>query len=429
MANTIKAEMWDRMQFLFRNYYDRMVHIKLVYKGEFDIVALKSAIVYMVENVPVLHSSFTPSQVSPVWTKQDYTVDDILTVYDTTTPDIDADSWLLKVIPYDNNVQINIAIFKDGENSIFAMRVNHMCMDGGDAKQFLDALVKNYNAIKKGEYKNLYVKGGSRAFEQVYSKFEGRDLKHAKGLYKNTSKIKDKVPFPWSEQREDDTNQIVKRKIDADKFDTMRGIAKSLGITVNDALMAIVFRALYEMCDLDDNAPITVSCAIDLRKHIVEGGKRGGFTNHTSWMALRTTSKGESMRDTIVNVIRATKGYKRDKFLGLYSLPLLKLAYTIFPPSLAEFAIKLGYDNPLIAVSNVGVIDDKALAFDGLTLFDGFMSGAVKYKPFFLMTVTTMLGTATLSTAIRGNEKDIAIANKYFDLVEKYLDEFNSIDK
>ncbi len=175
MSNTIKAEMWDRMQFLFRNYYDRMVHIKLSYKGAFDIPALKNAIIYMVENVPVLHSSFTPSQVMPVWAKQDYTIDDILSVYNTTSIDADADDWLLKVIPYDNNVQINIAIFTDGEESVFAMRVNHMCMDGGDAKQFLDALVKNYNAIKKEDYKNLYVKGGSRAFDQVYSKLAGRD--------------------------------------------------------------------------------------------------------------------------------------------------------------------------------------------------------------------------------------------------------------
>lgn len=37
MATTLKAEMWDRMQFLFRNYYDRMVHAKLTYEGSFDM--------------------------------------------------------------------------------------------------------------------------------------------------------------------------------------------------------------------------------------------------------------------------------------------------------------------------------------------------------------------------------------------------------
>lgn len=424
MTNTIRAEMWDRMQFLFRNFYDRMIHTQLVYEGEFDIPALKSAIVYMVENVPILHSSFSPSKTEPCWKKQDYTVDDILEVIDTSAPIQDADEWLTKVIPYDSNVQIKIAIFKDKNISVFAMRCNHMCMDGGDVKQFLDALVKNYNAILGARYQDLFVKKGSRAYEQVYSKFEGKDLKHAKGLYKNTSKIKDKIPFPWSPDDESDTNQIVKRTLDKQKFARLCEIAKAYKISINDAMMSIVFRSLYTMCNLKDDDPITVSCAVDLRKHIIEGGKKGGFTNHTAWMALRTLNKGESMQDTIINVIRATKSYKRDKFLGLYSLPLLKLAYTIFPTDLAEFAIKLGYDNPYLAVSNIGVLDDKALSFDRLKIVDGFMSGAVKYKPFFLLSITTLLGVSTISTAIRGNQEDVKIANKFFDLIESNLDEF-----
>ena len=75
----------------------------------------------------------------------------------------------------------------------------------------------------------------------------------------------------------------------------------------------------------------------------------------------------------------------------------------------------------------MGLLDDKKLTFDGMQLIDGFISGAVKYKPFFLMSVTTILGKVTLSTAIRGNEKDVEIANRYFDLVEKNLKEFNAI--
>lgn len=114
--------------------------------------------------------------------------------------------------------------------------------------------------------------------------------------------------------------------------------------------------------------------------------------------------------------------------MGLYSLPLLNLAYTIFPHDIAEFAIKAGYTNPLIAVSNMGVLDDKKLTFDGLRLVDGFISGAVKYKPFFLMSVTTLKNKVTLSTAIRGNQKDVDIANRYFDLVVKNVNEFNAIE-
>lgn len=428
MATTLKAEMWDRMQFLFRNYYDRMVHAKLTYEGSFDMKVLKNVVLFMVEKAPVLHSSFNTTVIEPYWKEENYTVDDIVSYEKVEDADKVADEWLLGVIPYDNNVQIKIAVFEDDKHSVLALRNNHMCMDGGDLKYFLATLCENYTNLKAGNYSALHMKSGSRSYDQVYSKLEGEDLKHAKNLYKNISKTEDKVAFPWSESVPGDTNKIIKRVINEEDFDKLRALAKKMGITVNDAIMAAVFRSLYEMCGLKDTDSLTVSCAIDLRKHIVEGGLQGGLTNHTAWMAVRTMSKGESIQDTIVNVIRSTKGFKRDKFMGLYSLPLLKLAYTIFPQDIAEFAIKAGYTNPLIAVSNMGLLNDQKLTFDGMKLVDGFISGAVKYKPFFLMSVTTLLGRVTLSTAIRGNQKDVDIANRYFDLVMKNIKEFNAIE-
>lgn len=428
MAMTLKAEMWDRMQFLFRNYYDRMVHAKLTYEGSFDMDVLKNVVLFMVEKAPVLHSSFNTTVIEPYWKEENYTIDDIVSYEKVEDADKVADEWLLGVIPYDNNVQIKIAVFEDDKRSVLALRNNHMCMDGGDLKYFLATLCENYTNLKAGNYSALHMKSGSRSYDQVYSKLEGEDLKHAKNLYKNISKTEDKVAFPWSESVPEDTNKIVKRVINEEDFDKLRALAKKMGITVNDAIMAAVFRSLYEMCGLKDTDSLTVSCAIDLRKHIVEGGLQGGLTNHTAWMAVRTMSKGESIQDTIVNVIRSTKGFKRDKFMGLYSLPLLKLAYTIFPQDIAEFAIKAGYTNPLIAVSNMGLLNDQKLTFDGMKLVDGFISGAVKYKPFFLMSVTTLLGRVTLSTAIKGNQKDVDIANRYFDLVMKNIREFNAIE-
>lgn len=427
MANTIKVEMWDRMQFLFRNYYDRMVHAKLKYKGSFDMSVLKNVVLFMIEKAPVLHSSFNTTVIEPYWKKEGYVIDDIVSYQKVQNADEQADEWLLGVIQYDNNVQIKIAVFEDDNASVLALRVNHMCMDGGDLKYFLAALCENYCNLKSGNYAALKMKDGSRSYDQVYSKLDGDDLKSAKNLYKNISKSEDKVYFPWSESVDADKNQIVKRTIDEQTFATLKAVSKKMGITLNDAIMVAVFRSLYELCGLKDDDSLTVSCAIDLRKHIVEGGLQGGLTNHTAWMAVRTLSKGASVQDTVVNVIRSTKGFKRDKFMGLYSLPLLKLAYTILPHDIAEMAIKIGYDNPLIAVSNIGLLDEKKLSFDGLELVDGFMSGAVKYKPFFLMSITTLLNRITLSTAIRGNQKDIDVANRYFDLVLKNIDEFNSI--
>jgi hypothetical protein len=43
---------------------------------------------------------------------------------------------------------------------------------------------------------------------------------------------------------------------------------------------------------------------------------------------------------------------------------------------------------------------------------DGFMTGAVKYKPYVLLSATS---------CVRGNEKDKTVVEKFFDLMEKNI--------
>lgn len=421
---TVKAEMWDRMQFLFRSFYDRMIHFKLCYDGEIDIATLKDVLTYMIENAPVLRSSFHTTPISPYWKRESYSVDDIVSVKETQDIDGDVARFFEQIISYANNVQMKIGVFVEGSSTVLAILTNHMCMDGGDLKCFVSTLCANYNAYRDGRFEDIKIKRGARNYEQVYSKFTGEDLKKAKSLYKNIAKRKDKVAFAWSKPSKQDKNRIVTCEIGEEKFLLMKQTAKRLGVTLNDALLAITARSLREICGVQDGESMTVSCAIDLRRHIVEGGANCGFTNHIAWLACPTTKKNESVNEDIKAVADIMNGYKQDKFIGLYSLPLLKLGYTIFPHHLAEFAIKLGYDNPLLAISNMGLLGDEALRFDGTEITGGYISGATKYKPYFLMSATTLLNRLTLATSMRGNDEDVRIARRFFDIVEKNLDEF-----
>ena len=44
---------------------------------------------------------------------------------------------------------------------------------------------------------------------------------------------------------------------------------------------------------------------------------------------------------------------------------------------------------------------------------DGFMTGAVKYKPYVLLSATSLNGELTLSMCVRGNEKDKTVVEKF----------------
>ena len=140
-------------------------------------------------------------------------------------------------------------------------------------------------------------------------------------------------------------------------------------------------------------------------------------------MPVSSKGKGRDIKETIEFAKISAQNNKDDKFLGLYGLPLLKLAYTIMPYAASEEIIKIGYSNPLIAMSNVGIFDPKSLSLCGHEPVDVFLTGAVKYKPYALLTAITYKGVLTLSVCERGNDADKKIINNLFDHMEKHFNE------
>lgn len=420
--------MWDKMQYLFRNYYDRMVHAVLYYDKPLNIEVLKNVIVAMTEKAPVLHSSFHENPINPYWKVEDYKVDDILTVIESDDAEKEINDFICQCIPVTSNVQLKILVANGRDKSAFAMIVNHMCFDGGDFKYYLKKLCKNYNALLAGEYA-VDLKEGTRSHEQVYTKLDEKETRIAKGLYKNISAVKDKHTFPLTPPDASDYTMINKRKISKEVFTAFKKTGKAMDVTVNDLLLAVYIRALYDISGMRDNESITVPCMVDLRRHIKDGEEAGGLTNHTGFMQCTAAQKGETVNDTLIEVLRSVKKNKRDKYLGLYSLPLLKLAYTVFPFGISEVAIKIGYTNPLIGMSNIGPLPANLLNFGEAKLYDGFMTGAAKYKPFMQLACTTLNDELTLTVAIKGNEKDREIVERFFDLIEKNTADFIELNK
>lgn len=424
---TLKAEMWDKMQFLFRNYYDRMVHAVFYYGEKLDEKALTNVLVCLTEKATVLHSRFVENPVDPFWEVSDYTIADILTVKNVAAAEVEGeiDAFITQCIPVKSNVQYKVLLLNDENRSILCFIINHMCCDGGDLKYFIGKIAENYAKVTKGE-SPLDIKTGSRSYDAVYSKLSEEDKKTAKGLYKNISQVKDTHYFPFTPDSPEDRTRIVRRRIDADTFATFKSIGKKLGVTVNDLLLAVYVRTLYEVGKFNENEPLSIPCMVDLRRHIVGGGSETGLTNHTGFMLATVPDKGETINDTLINVIRSVKKSKNDKFMGLYSLPLLKLAYTVFPHAISEIAIKIGYLNPLIGMSNIGLLDEKKFAFGTAKPVDGFMTGAVKYKPYMQLACTTMHGRVTMTICSRCNDRDEKIINDFFDAllanVEMFID-------
>ena len=423
MERRLNAELWDKMHYLFRDFNDRMVHLELHYDFEIDIEALKTVLVCFLEKAPVLHSSFTDNHVSPYWTVMPYHIDDVLTVeHFENEEDLKeaTDSFLTQYIPPESPLQMKVAAyFLEGKTTLLMVE-NHMCMDGGDFKYFIKEFCKAYtDFVEKGE-SPLNLRVGSRSYENVYSSFTKGQKKMAQSLYKNVC-AKDTHKFPLTESRDDDRSFIARRKISEETFLKLKQVGKEKGATVNDMLVTAYFYALYELADYNTEDSVTISCAIDLRRHI-KSDEGQGVTNHTAFMQCNIPRRGKDIFETLRYVVNSADLFKKDKFMGLYGLPLLKLGYRILPHAASEEIIKIGYSNPLLAMSNIGILDHKALALCSNEPVDGFMTGAVKYKPYVLLSATSMRNVITLSMCVRGNDEDKKIVERFFDLIEKSID-------
>lgn len=417
----LPAELWDKMHYLFRDFNDRMVHTELRYDYRINVEALKTVLVCFFEKTPVLHSSFKNNKIRPYWTVEDYSIDDVVTVKEVSEEALDKEinDFLVQYIPPESKIQMKVAVFNHGEGSALCIVENHMCMDGGDLKYFTKELCAEYNDYIKSGKSPVGLRTGSRSYESVYQGFSPDEQKTARRLYRNIN-TSDSHAFPLTPADKNDYSFIARRKVPAETFDKMRVAGKKRGATVNDILLAVYFRSLYELAGFDSNESVSISCAIDLRRHIKDDSKLG-MTNHTAWMQCKIPESGKDIFQTLDYSIRSSEQFKQDIFMGLHGLPLLNFGYRILPHAASEKVIKIGYSNPHLAMSNVGALEPDKLALEGHEPTHGFMSGSVKYKPYVLLTITSLRKELTFSMCVRGNDEDKKIVEKFFDLIEKNI--------
>lgn len=419
MKNKLQAELWDKMHYLFRDFNDRMVHVELHYDFEIDLDALKTVLICFFERAPVFHSSFKDNRVAPYWQIEDYTIDEVLTVSYPEDVEKAVDEFLTQYIPPESKLQMKVGVFYHDGKTVLCIVENHMCMDGGDFKYFLKALCEGYTEFVENKKSPVALRQGSRSYTAVYEDFSQTEQRMAKNLYKNVC-AKDDHKFPLTQDNIRDESFIARRKMPASVFEQIKAVGKKHGATINDMILTSYFYSLYEIAGYPKKDSVTISCAIDLRRHIADNSD-DGLTNHTAFMQCNIPELGDNIFKTLEYVVASSEKFKNDKFMGLYGLPLLNMGYSILPHGASESIIKIGYSNPLLAMSNIGILDVKALSLCGNEPTDGFMTGAVKYKPFVLLSVTTMRKEITLSMCVRGNERDKEIVNNFLELCDKNL--------
>lgn len=332
---------------------------------------------------------------------------------------------LAKEIDCKAKLQFEIVVHLSQNKSAISFIVNHMCMDGADMKYFLSKIAEGYNLLAEGKpIEQLELKQGTRCYKQLYKDMSEEDAKKAKGLYVNVSRTGIKNRFAFTEEK----NCVTRFNFDkftADELARMKEKGKQKDATVNDILITAFAKAISRQLEGKDKR-LAITNMKNLRCHI-KSGQSENMTNLTGFMPCVIDNRDASFEEMLKEVCAKTAKAKDDKFVGLYGLPLMAFAFRTFPYSIAEFAIKLGYENPLIGMSNIGIIGEELTNYKGLECYDAFMTGATKFKPYIQLTSTTFKGAPTLCIAQKcGEEDDKKIKKLLSDIREELLSFLNN---
>ena len=415
----LPAELYDKVNYMCRRWMDRIARFEIEYDFIPNVRVLKTVLLCLIESAPVFHSKFIDNHINPYWKVSDYHIDDVFSVKETMNLERSADDFLLQGIPVTSNVQIKIGLFFCEGKCRLCFIFNHMCMDGGGLKSFLNDMFIGYDSYMKNGTISVYHSNKSRAYERVYDDMSEADRKSAKKLFAAVTP-KDKHTLPFTETKDTDRKMLVRKKIGADVFEPARLKAKEYGSTANDLISAAYIRAFYDVSGCDETEKVGISSAVDLRRYI-KHPENIGYTNHTAFTPCIVESKGGTMADTLKAVAKSTCEVKKDKFMGLHGQPLLNLGFSTMIYAQAELITSLGYTNANLSVSNVGAMKPELLAFDGIVPTEVWVGGGAKEKPCAALNVLSYNGDLMLTTCIRGNESDRKMLANFFDRIEENL--------
>lgn len=404
-----------------------MIRVSLWYDGLIQLDILKKALGHVTDKNPILHSAFRDHAMNPYWEIRSYSIDDMLTAYETNDPEQAKQQFFRQVIPVESNVQYRIAVINHDGKSLLCLMINHMCTDGRGVQTLLKQIAATYSKI----HENLPVpeiKSGSRAYAKIYTGFGLRNRLAARFLLKNITRLKEKRTFAYTPEDQSDDLLMVTAKWTAGEsaaikeFAKIKHTANKTGATVNDVLLAFYTHALYQTCNFPKEKPLTITCMVDNRRYIKET-EATGLTNHVGLMQVRLVRCGSTVGETVAEIVKVTTLEKKKRFFGLSGIPLIRLGYHL-PFFLVKPGTSLWFLNPVIGFSNMGVIHEELFHLAGLNVVEGMFVGPQQYKPYLTVYIHMMCDALYFTTAVQGNEQDRQKIMQLFDNMKYHMQEF-----
>lgn len=409
------AEIFDKLQFLFKVYRfnDHQLHCIMKFDNKVKKDVMKKALTLMFKVVPILGSAFVEDSVEPYWEKVEVSnFKDILTIVKN---EEDFNKFITSRTNEFTGPQMKACIFDSRKDSL-AIIMNHMICDAAGFKEYMYLLCDLYSKLMKDfNYVPDNLFNGDRSLKRINQELSLKDKVNVLLLQNKESNKSMNHKFPLS-QGKDVNPFIVTNKISQIRFLTIKEYCKKNKVTVNDVVLAAFYRVLYKTLGLDNSSELNIPIMVDMRRNL-KVKNMDAICNLTSTAITHIDYDGKENFNVTVIKVNKDMNLKKTRFIGFNGFVKLSLIFRIFKYNKIKNTMKNLFKNPLIGMTNIGILDSKKLSFEGTSINEAFMCGSIKYKPYFQVALTSFKDTITFSTNLYGNSEDKKIIEEFLNLL------------
>jgi NRPS condensation-like uncharacterized protein len=276
----------------------------------------------------------------------------------------------------DEGPQAAVALFRAAERDVVGIKVSHVLADGHAAKQYAYLLADIYSRLKTDPAfipePNLRERPSGRDVWANLSPEQRREARKAKSWTSPT------WPAPETEDPgSGPTYQWV--TLPPELFVALKSYGSDRGCTVNDVMLTAVLRACISSLDPPAGVPLSLMYTADLRRYLHDAGTLPISNVSISGSLDIERVNAESFEDTLRRVHQRMQRWA-------------EMCHGAGPLASAERIAGLGYrmTERLLGLAfraggssgktypwftNIGIIDDARMGFDGVAPDSGFMFG------------------------------------------------------
>ncbi len=413
------VEIFDQVLLLFNHtgFNDHQLHCVLKFESGLDAEVLRKAVISSIEAVPILGTRYVDKGLRPRWESLDRArFRDAFTIARTQA---EFDEFVTFRTDETAGPQVKVCLLGPGRSTV-AITMNHMVCDAAGFKQYLYFLCEIYTGIMADAGYRPAAVTGDRSINGVLERFGmGIKLKSLLVQRKESNHCGNRR-FPFSEGG-DERPFILTRKLERESSKAIKSYCRARGVTMNDVMLAAYYRCTCRRLALPCGAELRIPVMVDMRRYLEKTAGFDALTNITSMVVTRLKYRPEEDFANTLARVKAVMDRSKAGHIGLSGFLKLDLLYKVFPKGIATRLLRFFLDNPLISMTNVGILDSARMSFGGLRPYDAFMSGSIQHKPHFQIAVSTYDDELTFSSNLCGNASDRERTMSFLEKLEREL--------